>query len=264
MIESKPQDIVVYESEDGAVSFNVNLMTDNIWVTQANMVSLFERDQSVIARHIRNIFNEKELDKNSVYAKIAYTASDGKTYKVDHYSLDVVISVGYRVKSKRGIQFRLWASSVLKEYMIQGYALNETRLKQFEKQSKDIEELKLEITAIKGLLLRLSERPIVIHNHNQIGFVNNKLEKKLIELLDSLIESSNQKKIKSTLQEVKDDLHQIHKNPKSKNRLVKFFKNLGDQSSDTYQTISGAGISKSMLEEVYKIGKKLIELFTSF
>lgn len=89
------------------------------------MSSLFGRDISVIGKHIRNIFKEEELIKDSVWAKFAYTASDGKTYQVDYYNLDVIISVGYRVKSKRGTQFRQWANKVLKEYLLKGYAINQ-------------------------------------------------------------------------------------------------------------------------------------------
>ena len=89
------------------------------------MSSLFGRDISVIGKHIRNIFKEEELIKDSVWAKFAYTASDGKTYQVDYYNLDVIISVGYRVKSKRGTQFRQWTNKVLKEYLLKGYAINQ-------------------------------------------------------------------------------------------------------------------------------------------
>ena len=92
---------------------------------------LFGRDQSVVARHIGNIFNERELDRNSVYAKFAYTARDGKTYQVAYYNLDVVISVGYRVKSIQGTHFRQWANKVLKDYLLRGYAINQ-RLNQLE------------------------------------------------------------------------------------------------------------------------------------
>ena len=93
------------------------------------MAELFQRDKSVIGKHVRNIFKEGELVKEAVWAKFAYTASDGKTYQVDFYNLDVIISVGYRVKSLRGTQFRIWATSILKEYMKKGFALDDDRLK---------------------------------------------------------------------------------------------------------------------------------------
>ena len=131
---------------------DVRLENETVWLTQEQMSLLFGRDQSVIARHVNNIFNEGELNKNSVYAKNAYTASDGKTYQVAFYNLDVVISVGYRVKSVQGTRFRQWATGVLKEYLIRGYAVN-TRLNQLEdkvdrrfaKQESDIAELKNKI-----------------------------------------------------------------------------------------------------------------------
>ena len=93
------------------------------------MAELFQRDRSVIGKHVRNIFKEGELVKDSVWAKFAYTAADGKVYDVDFYNLDVIISVGYRVKSIRGTQFRIWANSVLKEYIIKGFAMDDDRLK---------------------------------------------------------------------------------------------------------------------------------------
>lgn len=93
------------------------------------MAVLFQRDRSVIGKHIRNVFNEGELEKDSVWAKFAYTAADGKTYQVDYYNLDVIISVGYRVKSLRGTQFRIWANSILKEYLKNGFAMNDDLLK---------------------------------------------------------------------------------------------------------------------------------------
>lgn len=98
-------DIRIYKLEDGKTEVNVQLDKETVWLNLNQMVNLFQRDKSVISRHINNIFKEKELQKNSVVAKKATTASDGKTYQVDYYNLDVIISVGYRIKSKRGTQF---------------------------------------------------------------------------------------------------------------------------------------------------------------
>jgi prophage maintenance system killer protein len=118
-------EIIMYQTPNGETNLEVRLESETIWLTQAQMVMLFGRDQSVISKHIRNIFKENELNKNSVYAKFAYTATDGKTYDVEHYNLDVVISVGYRVKSQMGTKFRIWANKVLKEYIIKGYAIDQ-------------------------------------------------------------------------------------------------------------------------------------------
>ena len=122
-------EVVIYQTEDGLSKLEVNLQNETVWLTIDQMAELFQRDRSVIGKHIRNIFKEGELDKESVWAKFAYTASDGKDYNVDFYNLDVIISVGYRVKSQRGTQFRIWANSVLKEYMIKGFAMDDERLK---------------------------------------------------------------------------------------------------------------------------------------
>src|SRR5690554_5361623 len=121
-------DILIYQLEDGKTEINVQLEKETVWLNLNQIVDLFERDKSVISRHINNIFKEKELDKNSVVAKNATTAADGKTYQVDYYNLDVIISVGYRVKSKRGVQFRQWATRVLKQHLVQGYSINQKRL----------------------------------------------------------------------------------------------------------------------------------------
>lgn len=122
-------DIVIYISEDGLVKLNVNLNNGTVWLNLDQISELFEQDKSVISRHIKNIFAESELCEKSVVVKFATTASDGKTYDVSYYDLDVIISVGYRVKSKRGTQFRIWANQILKESLIKGFAINDARLK---------------------------------------------------------------------------------------------------------------------------------------
>jgi hypothetical protein len=124
-------EIILYQPND-SVKLEVRLEDETVWLSIENMSQLFDRDISVIGKHIRNIFKEEELIKESVWAKFAYTASDGKKYQVDYYNLDVIISVGYRVKSKRGTQFRQWANKVLKDYLLRGYSVNQ-RLQALEK-----------------------------------------------------------------------------------------------------------------------------------
>ena len=121
--------IIMYTTEDGLNKIETTFDEDTVWLSLDQMTELFQRDKSTISRHIKNIFEEGELQRNSVVAKFATTASDGKTYQVDHYNLDVIISVGYRVKSHRGTQFRIWAMGILKEYMKKGFALDDDRLK---------------------------------------------------------------------------------------------------------------------------------------
>jgi hypothetical protein len=123
-------EIILYQP-DKEVKLEVRLENETVWLSIDEMSQLFGRDISVIGKHIRNIFKEGELVKDSVWAKFAYTASDGKIYQVDYYNLDVIISVGYRVKSQRGTQFRQWANKVLKEYLLRGYSINQ-RLKDLE------------------------------------------------------------------------------------------------------------------------------------
>ena len=121
--------IVIYTTYDGMTKVEATFDNDTVWLSIDQMAELFQRDRSVIGKHVRNVFKESELVKDSVWAKFAYTAADGKDYNVDYYNLDVIISVGYRVKSVRGTQFRIWATSVLKEYMKKGFAMDDERLK---------------------------------------------------------------------------------------------------------------------------------------
>lgn len=122
-------EIIIYQTQDGLTKINVNMQEETVWLSLDQMAELFQRDKSTISRHIRNIFDEGELERESVVANFATTATDGKTYQVDFYNLDVIISVGYRVKSQRGVQFRIWATNVLKEYMKKGFAMDDERLK---------------------------------------------------------------------------------------------------------------------------------------
>ena len=124
-------EIILYQSDD-STQLEVRIENETVWLSLNQMSDLFGRDKSVISRHIRNVFAEGELESSSVVAKNATTAIDGKIYQVEFYNLDVIISVGYRVKSKRGTQFRIWANSILKEYLMKGYVLN-SRIDRIEK-----------------------------------------------------------------------------------------------------------------------------------
>ena len=134
-IENKRNEIVLFENQD--VKLEVNMKDETVWLSLDQMAKLFDRDKSVISRHIKNAIKE-ELD-NSVVAKFATTAKDGKTYQVEYYNLDMIISVGYRVKSQNGVIFRRWATNVLKDYMLKGYAINQKRLEYLEKTVKLID-----------------------------------------------------------------------------------------------------------------------------
>ena len=123
-------EVVLFKDPDGAVRLDVRLERETVWLSLDQMVKLFRRDKSVISRHLRNVFSTRELDRKSVVAKNATTAADGKTYQVDYFNLDAILSVGYRVNSKRGTQFRIWATRTLKDHLLRGYTLNEKRLRE--------------------------------------------------------------------------------------------------------------------------------------
>lgn len=121
--------ILLYTTPDGQHKIEVNLNNDTLWLSLDQIAELFDRNKSTISRHIRNIFKDGELQQDSVVAKFATTASDSKTYKVDYYNLDMIISVGYRVNSLRGTHFRIWATQVLREFLVKGFAMDDERLK---------------------------------------------------------------------------------------------------------------------------------------
>lgn len=123
-------EIIIFEAEDKSISLPVRIENDSVWLNRNQIAVLFERDVKTIGKHINNALKEELSGLNSVVAKFATTATDNKKYMVEHYNLDVIISVGYRVKSKRGVEFRRWANSVLREYILKGYAVNHKRMNQ--------------------------------------------------------------------------------------------------------------------------------------
>lgn len=123
-------EILLYQTEDGVTRLQVRFGEETVWLSQRQMAELFEKDVRTINEHIQNIFEERELDEDSVIRKFRITAADGKSYDTLHYSLDVIISVGYRVKSLRGTQFRRWATAQLREFLVKGFLLNDDRFKE--------------------------------------------------------------------------------------------------------------------------------------
>jgi len=155
------QNVVLYTDDFGHVSLEVTLEHETLWLNQAQMAELFGTKQPAISKHLSNIFKSGELDKNSVHSILEYTANDGKTYETSFYNLDAVLSVGYRVNSKNATQFRIWASKILKEYLIKGYAINHQRINAqslseltatMELVRKSIETKELSSNEAKGLL----------------------------------------------------------------------------------------------------------------
>ncbi|MEA4950065.1 MAG: RhuM family protein, partial [Petrimonas sp.] len=122
--------IVIYQTEDGNTRIEVKMEHETVWLSQAQIATLFAVDRTVVTKHLGNIFKEGELDKDSVCANFAHTAEDGKTYQTQFYNLDAIISVGYRIKSIVATHFRRWATERLKEYIIKGFTMDDERLKQ--------------------------------------------------------------------------------------------------------------------------------------
>ena len=156
--------IVIYQTKDGKTSIDVKLEDETVWLTQAQMAELFQKDRTVIGRHINNVYREGELERDITCAKFAHMGSySDQQYETAVYNLDVIISVGYRVKSQRGTQFRVWANKVLKEYLIKGYAINQqVKIEQLEDLkntvrllSNVIEHKQLTLDEANGLLLSL-------------------------------------------------------------------------------------------------------------
>ncbi len=129
--------IEMFQTSDGQTDIRVQFEEDTVWLNRQQLSELFDRDVKTLGKHVNNVFKEGELNKDSVVAKFATTAVDGKVYQVEHYNLDVIISIGYRVKSQRGTQFRIWATQRLREYLEQGYALNQQR---FDKNSAELQQ----------------------------------------------------------------------------------------------------------------------------
>lgn len=146
----KNSQITIYKTEDGDVNLQVKIENETVWLTQDQMADLFDKGRTTITEHIQNIFKEGELVEKAVSREFRRTGSDGKDYSVKHYNLDVIISVGYRVKSLRGTQFRIWATQRLKEYIIKGFTLDDERLKQGGQKARYFQELLQRIRDIRS------------------------------------------------------------------------------------------------------------------
>lgn len=189
--------ILIYKDENNSIRTEVQLENETVWLTQAQMVDLFKNTKQNISLHINNIFKEGELDRNSVVKDSLTTAADGKSYKTKYYNLDVIISVGYRVKSKQGTQFRVWANKVLKEYLIQGYALDQARLQKQTQQLKQLEKtlelfqrvqsVELKSSEANGLLSVLTNYThsfILLNQYDTGNFPKNELNTHITYIID--------------------------------------------------------------------------------
>jgi prophage maintenance system killer protein len=215
-------EIVIYNTSKNEVELKVKLRQETVWLSLDQMSILFDRDKSVISRHIKNIFTEKELKQSSVVANLATTATDGKIYQVDYYNLDAIISVGYRVKSQNGVKFRIWASKVLKQYIIKGYAINEKRLLEAKNKFRELREaVSFLHKQSKKALLIIKDRPFSDGNKRTAAFL-------FVYFLDKamyLFKKSGERKINDNALTALALLI-AESNPKDKEVMIKIIKNL--------------------------------------
>lgn len=191
------QNNIVYN--DGEIELKVSIENETVWLNRQQLAKLFDRDIKTIGKHINNVFKDGELDKNSVIAKFATTASDGKVYNIEYYNLDVIISVGYRVKSQRGIRFRQWATKILKQYIINGYAINSEKITvdRFLSLENDVISLKDDMQNVKKLISnnQVNLKQGIFYNgqiYDAYAFINDLLKsaKKEIILIDNYIDDT--------------------------------------------------------------------------
>ncbi|MFR0822986.1 MAG: RhuM family protein [Clostridia bacterium] len=239
-MEKEKNEIIIFENQD--VKLEVNMQDETVWLNLEQMADLFKRDKSVISRHIKNIFLEEELDKISVVANFATTASDGKIYQVDYYNLDVIISVGYRVKSKEGTQFRIWANKILKDYMLKGYAVNQRRLEYLEKTIKLID-----------IANRIDER---LENNDAREILKVIADySKALDLLDDY-DHKTLKKMRGTTDERRiryqdclEIIHQLKFNEKSEIFGIERDRGLESIINNIYQSFNGQDVYSSIQEK---------------
>lgn len=249
-------EIIIYETSKKEVELKVRLEKESVWLSLDQMTILFGRDKSVISRHIKNVFSENELNKNSVVAKFATTAADGKIYNVEYYNLDVIISVGYRVKSRHGVNFRIWATKTLKDYLLKGYAVNEKQILEtkekfhelqtvisFLQEKADKKQLKGQEKEILGLLAGYSKTLSILEQYDK-----EKLKKPKGKKARFILEYKN---CLSVIAEIKKEL--IAKKEAADifgmerdNGLESIVKNL-------YQTFGGKNLYKSLEEKAAHI-----------
>jgi prophage maintenance system killer protein len=239
--------IVIYQADDGRTTLDVQLKEETVWLTQAQMVQLFEKSKQNISLHINNIFKEGELNKISVVKEYLTTAIDGKRYKTQYYNLDVIISVGYRVKSKRGIQFRIWASQIIKDYLVKGYALNEKRLAEAKNRLEEVAgNLRLMGRIIKQKSLSADENQAFLILISDYSFALDLLDKYDHQRVDDP-ESTTKDIYRITL---KDALHALEK-LKNKTGASDLFAKPKDKSFDSslstiYQTFDSRELYPSL------------------
>ena len=239
-MDKKKNEIIIFENL--SVKLEVNMKDETVWLTLDQMTKLFGRDKSVISRHIKNIFEDNELKRDSVVANFATTASDGKTYRVDYYNLDVIISVGYRVKSKNGVLFRQWANQILKDYLIKGYVVNQRRLEYLEKTIKLIDIANRMDERLKGNDAK--EILKVIGDYSKALELLDDYDHRALKKIDGNIDT---RKIEYT--ECINIINKLRFNEESTLFAVERDKGLESIIGNLYQSFGGQDIYKSIEEK---------------
>jgi len=242
-------EIIIYITPEGKETFEVNLKKDTVWLDAHQLARLFERDRSVIVRHVNNVYGTNELDKKSTCAKITQVAQDGKKRQMLIYNLDMIISVGYRVNSKRGTQFRIWATNILKEHLVKGYTINEKRmredrakLKEFQKTSRIMERLlqnkALDSTEATGLLKVILDYQKALHLLDEYDF--QKLEIKKV---------TTQEKFRISYQRARQELDRLKAHYPSTLFGLEKDQSFSGSIGAIYQTFNGKDLYLSIEEK---------------
>ena len=239
-MEEKKNEIILFENQ--GVKLEVNLKDETVWLTQKQMAELFDKDRRTITRHIQNIYKDEELKENAVCSFFEHTAEDGKKYKVQYYNLDMIISVGYRVNSKRGIAFRKWATKILKDYMLNGYAVNQKRLEYLEKTIKLIDianrmEERLDNSDAKEILKVIGDYSKALdllddYDHRTLKKIKGNIDERRIEYRDCI-----------------DIINKLRFNEESTLFAVERDKGLESIIGNIYQSFAGQDIYKSIEEK---------------
>ncbi|MFC1616899.1 virulence RhuM family protein [Candidatus Margulisiibacteriota bacterium] len=272
-------EIILYKSDDGKLSFDVKLEQNTVWLTQAKMAMLFDKDRKTITEHIGNIYKAKELSEKATCRKFQLVRLEGNRKvkrSIEHYNLDVIIGVGYRVNSSRGTQFRIWATQILKDYLLKGYSVNRHKLEAIESkidlilkkeglQDQQIKQLQENDAFIKKMLnpniinnVYIDTKPLLETNRQNLEEIKAKFDE-LNNILNKIASNlSDKPELKKLIKTIQDNANKADKDQDAQNKVVKFIKDLGDPNSTAYILLSGAGIAKSIIIKAYELGLFLI------
>jgi death-on-curing family protein len=238
------KEIIIYQAKNGEIEFKGDLQNDTLWANLQQIAELFDTDKSGISRHIKNIFKDEELERNSVVAFFATTASDGKTYQVEYFNLDVILSVGYRVNSKTATKFRKWATKTLKDHIVNGYTINKKRI------SKNYDEFLQAVETVKKLLpndnkVQASDALELVKMFANTWFSLDAYDKSLLPKT-----GASKKQALITAEELKEAIFELRENLISKKEASELFAT--DRVKDSIAGIVGNVFQSVFGQEVYE------------